>query len=92
MSSSNQTIVLSEDIVGQINRDADALLALQGIWTKQHLVDGMTGFAYSLLCGKVNVTAQQGPTALECALKLILNSDQGPHEKLYNIKALLEVK
>ena len=93
MSYNNQTIILSEEIMARINLDCDRLIAHQGQWDKQSLVRGMSGFALDLL--EDNSTTSftlSGPTALECALKLIINSDQGAYEKIFNIKALLEVK
>lgn len=95
MSYSHQTVFLCQEIMDQINRDADGLLANQGMWSKQNLVTGLEGFAYGILSGKYGITPPSpapGTTVLKGVLQDIINSDQGPYEKLFNIKALLEVK
>lgn len=98
MSYSNQTIFLSKEIMDQINREAGTLMAAQGTWDKQNIVDGMKSLAWHVLLGKYEATIasvqtpEQRTTAVENVLRNIINSDQGPYEKLHNIKALLEDK
>lgn len=69
------------DKLKQATSDYDILILLNEI------LDG-----YDRLTNSLPTIAVNGSTALECTLKLIINSDQGAYEKLYNIKALLEVK
>lgn len=94
-------MLTNQRIINQIDLNADILLSIQGTWSKRHLVDGMTAFISDIFNGHYDEGAI--PTVADPSISTnhlinkydlldTLNSDQGPYEKLHNIRALLEGK
>lgn len=91
MGYSSQTVFLSSEMMDRINRMSGALIAGQGMWDRQDIAKGLEIFVSDIICDITTPAPSPAPgtDALKGDLQDIINSDQGPYEKLYNIKQLI---